>query len=528
MQYGEELAYAWRAASQKDILKRIETQPREPLDPCVLERLDSMILHTASDVMLSEEGAVEKFSAVAELERHLRTFDELTSIVLRPYGSVVNGFATRDSDIDICVTMADSSKVVDVKSTLKRIGVCCSKSISVCNVQYILAARVPLLKLRWSLAGKSKEIHMDITFASAGIRNSKLLAAYCALDKRVRPLGLFVKSWATARKIIGALDSNLSAYAFLLMLVVHLQRVQPPVLPVLQFTRLIENKSCLFFADGRIKDEHGLDVLVREYSSQNTESLSQLFASFMRLLGTELRGGGHCVCPRVGCVIRKPQGNRRSSYKFRLNDPFESRDLASTLDKRGYELLQFEAHDAWNLIAQGRVDALLDVYTHVKLEVEAERVHHHETATSTSVKVVPSPALLPHEPTEAITHLEILEMNMVTSHAVRGAAETKNDDEPRSHTLFDDQEIGIFTIYGPSYIKMTYSSVREQQELFKLKQLFSEYGNVIMIKKVVDGASQCLIKMENKAQELRAVKALSGTKYNGQKCAMVLESANCI
>ena len=79
-------------------------------------------------------------------------------------------------------------------------------------------------------------IQCDINFDNPlGIYNTQMLRCYSLCDDRVRPMMLFVKAWAKARKINSSYSGTLSSYGYVLMVLHYLVNVaQPCVCPNLQ------------------------------------------------------------------------------------------------------------------------------------------------------------------------------------------------------------------------------------------------------------------------------------------------------
>jgi terminal uridylyltransferase len=82
-------------------------------------------------------------------------------------------------------------------------------------------------------------IQCDINFsAELGLHNTLLLRCYSSADPRLRPLALFVKSWAKIRGINTPYRGTLSSYGYVLMMIHYLVNIASPfVLPNLQQLR---------------------------------------------------------------------------------------------------------------------------------------------------------------------------------------------------------------------------------------------------------------------------------------------------
>lgn len=82
-------------------------------------------------------------------------------------------------------------------------------------------------------------IQCDINFSNPlGIQNTLLLRCYSHCDVRVRLMILFIKNWASRRKINSSYNGTLSSYGYVLMVLHYLVNVvQPAVCPNLQLAR---------------------------------------------------------------------------------------------------------------------------------------------------------------------------------------------------------------------------------------------------------------------------------------------------
>lgn len=99
------------------------------------------------------------------------------------------------------------------------------------GLEAVAHARIPILKMRDPDTGLDCDICFNNTLA---LRNTALLRCYCDIDPRARELGLAVKAWAKARDVNSARFGTLSSYAYVLWVITFLQRLDPPVLPLLQ------------------------------------------------------------------------------------------------------------------------------------------------------------------------------------------------------------------------------------------------------------------------------------------------------
>lgn len=79
-------------------------------------------------------------------------------------------------------------------------------------------------------------IQCDVNFFNPlGLHNTELLRLYALCDPRVKPIVLFVKTWAKRRGINSSYSGTLSSYGYVLMMLHYLINIaSPPVLPNLQ------------------------------------------------------------------------------------------------------------------------------------------------------------------------------------------------------------------------------------------------------------------------------------------------------
>ncbi|CAE7210896.1 rrp5 [Symbiodinium necroappetens] len=231
------------------------------------------LLDNAGEDWLNELAMALKPNAEAEAKM-TRTREMLQAVVqsLFPgaqcdyFGSAVNGFETRLSDIDAVIVFSKEDmerlsqrngpspasspalkasappfKGMALARRLQKesaaVAVRMMGEALVANKEWglevkemVTEARVPVLKCA------SKEgVAIDITFNNLlPLYNSKLLKAYASLDDRVARLGRLVKFWAKSRMVNDALEGTLSSYSHCLLLIHFLQSVA--VLPNLQDT----------------------------------------------------------------------------------------------------------------------------------------------------------------------------------------------------------------------------------------------------------------------------------------------------
>lgn len=99
------------------------------------------------------------------------------------------------------------------------------------NLRLVSGAKVPIV----TFEDKENKIEVDISFYNClALHNTELLCEYSNFDPRVAALGVAVKAWAKCFDLNDASVGTMSSYALTVMVINYLQRVEPPVLPILQ------------------------------------------------------------------------------------------------------------------------------------------------------------------------------------------------------------------------------------------------------------------------------------------------------
>jgi terminal uridylyltransferase len=237
-------------------------------------------------------------------------------------------------------------------------------------------------------------IQCDINFANPlGIHNTHMLRCYSLTDTRVRPMVLFVKSWAKRRQINSSYSGTLSSYGWVLMVLHYLVNVaSPPVCPNLQ--HYIPQGAGINALSDRFKDAKkisGYDVrfwrneeeIVRAAQegrlTQNRQPIASLLCGFFRYFASQ---GGHygrqanfywtsevlSLRTPGGILTKQDKGwvsattivtaekKVTNRYLFAIEDPFEiDHNVARTVTHRGIVAIRDEFRRAGRILgAVGR------------------------------------------------------------------------------------------------------------------------------------------------------------------------------
>jgi terminal uridylyltransferase len=234
-------------------------------------------------------------------------------------------------------------------------------------------------------------IQCDINFENPlGIHNTHMLRCYSMADPRVRPIVLFVKSWAKRRKINSSYSGTLNSYGWVLMVLHYLVNIaQPPVCPNLQHS--IPKPTDLGQLENFFKDPIVSGYIVRFWRNEqeimqaaqsgqltnNRQSVGELLRGFFQyyaslssynnygprppqfywtneVLSLRTPGGIRSkqdkgwVSAKTTITAEKKVTNR---YLFAIEDPFElDHNVARTVTHRGIVAIRDEFRRAWRIL----------------------------------------------------------------------------------------------------------------------------------------------------------------------------------
>lgn len=236
---------------------------------------DSVRLHSPSSHEIDE-----KLRLRAEFELILQAVQPTTSLVI--FGSVKNGLNLANADLDLMVV--DSAALEDQLHDL-HVDLPClfaeALRMQGYAVKLLSKTRIPLIKVQREYIGGA--FCCDICFDNPlALHNTALIATYASCDPRIPVLMMFVKLWASSRKINDSHSGTLNSYGFMLLLIYALQnKVTPALLPNLQ----------MISSTGRaVKSEElecqgwdvwfSKDIRVLPAIQQNSNTVGELLESF--------------------------------------------------------------------------------------------------------------------------------------------------------------------------------------------------------------------------------------------------------
>ncbi|GMS88020.1 hypothetical protein PENTCL1PPCAC_10195, partial [Pristionchus entomophagus] len=228
-------------------IEEISLDDRPPHWKCELDDVMCSVFETGR---ITPERRRELWNVLerlhAAIRSHFATMGIRGTIRLDAYGSSESGFGMNTSDLDLCFRFAEEFDTTREEwgcterqdQTLAAIQIALMRNprFGFYRVFTLPTAKVPIVEFAtWVPSG---EIEGDISYYNElALHNTRLLARYClwTKDDLLAKLGVFIKRWAKQCDIGDATKRSLSSYAYIILLIHFLQRMQPhPLLPVLQ------------------------------------------------------------------------------------------------------------------------------------------------------------------------------------------------------------------------------------------------------------------------------------------------------
>ncbi|WKX98874.1 hypothetical protein Q1695_014056 [Nippostrongylus brasiliensis] len=322
-------------------------------DVCPLMKISTVeaISHEKADYEWSELAEIvwrsfensritsERVDAVGEFVEKMRSHLEQSlnaAIRLNIFGSLNSGFGVAKSDVDICFRFESVDQPEDVDG-VQQIADCLQQMEGVEKVYAITGAKVPIVKFVCPGLG----IDGDISYYNVlALSNTELLKTYCAWDKRVAPLGVWIKRWAKMCDIGDASRGSLSSYAYIILLLHYLQNCDPPLVPRLQEDfrsadtqpEIIENCDVYFHKD------------VIEGWSKNKRTLGELFIGFLDYYARFDFGTQVVQMRRKKPLLKTEKEWNRSLC---IEDPFDLRhNLGAGITKKMFVFIVRNIHNS--------------------------------------------------------------------------------------------------------------------------------------------------------------------------------------
>ncbi|GAA6005322.1 uncharacterized protein JCM10292_005381 [Rhodotorula paludigena] len=287
---------------------------------------------------------------------------------LLPFGSMANGFALKNSDMDLCCFLAKDAPVRSPSELVELLGRLIEQETNF-YVKMLPRARIPIIKLTMPPtpacpAGMACDIGFENRLA---LENTRLLLTYAMVDSRLRTLVLFLKVWTKRRKINNPYRGTLSSYGYVLLVIHFLAHVkQPPILPNLQRLPLPNPSSLeeLTYEGHDISFFDDLDALPSVFQTTNADSAGELLIDFFRYFSKDFGYAHQVISIRSeGGTMPKvqkgwhtdfefdPEVIVRDQHKLCIEDPFQlDYNVARTVTRDGLYTIRGEFMRAYRIL----------------------------------------------------------------------------------------------------------------------------------------------------------------------------------
>ncbi|SPO24231.1 related to caffeine-induced death protein 1 Cid1 [Ustilago trichophora] len=324
--------------------------------------LTNCIVAFLSPILPTEEEYRIKEATRRQLERLANRVSPGAKLLA--FGSMANGFALRNSDMDLCcligkgedgqpTTQHTASELVEILGQLIR-------EETDFTVMPLPKARIPIIKINRSpTVDLPYEIACDIGFENRlALENTRLLLSYAMVDPpRLRTLVLFLKVWAKRRKLNSPYTGTLSSYGYTLMVLFFLAHVKKPaVLPNLQRvppTRTMKpeemelNGNNIYFYDD-------VAALRKEWSSQNNENVGELLIDFFRYFSKDFSYSRDVISLKSETGLLS-KDSKSWNAELCIEDPFQmGYNVSRTVTKDGLYTIRGEFMRASRILANTR------------------------------------------------------------------------------------------------------------------------------------------------------------------------------
>ncbi|EUD67410.1 hypothetical protein C922_02116 [Plasmodium inui San Antonio 1] len=286
-----------------------------------------------------------------EINKHYRNCH------VTPFGSIINGFWTRNSDIDICIQIPILLNRKDQITFLKKICLILN-NFNDGIIEQRFSAKVPIIHFYCKSLRHSFELSCDISVNNIlAVVNSKLIQKYVSIDKRLQLMGIALKYWSKNRNINDRSKGFLSSFSLILMIIHFLQYVtEPKILTSLQDISFKRNEKPFYVMGLDCKfcqDENVIREELRRINNYNDVQVdtSTLLIEFFKFFGYKYKSGIIAIRD-INDYYQNFQAVRSyESYFLFVDNPFEvGKNVANVLPqnhktivnemKRAYKILK--------------------------------------------------------------------------------------------------------------------------------------------------------------------------------------------
>lgn len=308
----------------------------------VKDKLSQQILDLFLACEQQNEDLEKKESCRAQLQWDIQLLHPCARVFLA--GSSLNGFGSRSSDADLCLVVQDGpvNQRTDAVYILSRVQRLLYK-LSYIERPQLIRAKVPILKFRDRISGVEFDLNVNNV---VGIRNTFLLRTYAHIERRVRPIILVIKKWASHHKINDASRGTLSSYTLVLMVLHYLQTLPEPVIPCLQK----DYPECF----SPVMDIHLVPdgpKNIPPFVSKNQSSLGDLLLGFLKYYATVFRWDKFVISVREAKALPKPNSWEWKNKFICVEEPFDGTNTARAVhEKMKFDAIKAQFTESWQVL----------------------------------------------------------------------------------------------------------------------------------------------------------------------------------
>ncbi|SCP04145.1 conserved Plasmodium protein, unknown function [Plasmodium ovale] len=273
-----------------------------------------------------------------------------------PFGSIINGFWMRNSDIDICVQIPILLSRKDQISFLKKVCLMLN-NFNDGIIEQRFSAKVPIIHFYCDNPKNSFQLSCDISVNNIlAVINSKLIQKYVSIDKRLQIMGIALKYWSKNRNINDRSKGFLSSFSLILMTIHFLQYViEPKILPSLQDISLKRNEKPFYVMGVDCKYCQDETVIREELNRINNYKdkhvqISTLLIEFFKFYGYKYKSGIIAIRDINDYYQNFKALKNYESYFLFVDNPFEVGKNVANILPQNYKIIINEMQRAYKIL----------------------------------------------------------------------------------------------------------------------------------------------------------------------------------
>ncbi|CDU19337.1 nucleotidyltransferase, putative [Plasmodium yoelii] len=285
-----------------------------------------------------------------------------------PFGSVINGFWMKNSDIDICIQIPILLNRKDQINFLKKICLILNNYHNGI-IEQRFSAKVPIIHFYCDDHKNSFQLSCDISVNNIlAVINSKLIQKYVSIDKRLQLMGIALKYWSKKRNINDRSKGFLSSFSLILMAIHFLQYVmEPKILISLQDISIRRNEKSFYVMgvdckycqdDAIIRDElkkmniqNGVvSSDDKNYDHASHVDISTLMLEFFKFYGYKYKSGIIAIRDINNYYENFTSLKSYESYYLFVDNPFEIGKNVANILPQNYKTIIYEMKRAYKIL----------------------------------------------------------------------------------------------------------------------------------------------------------------------------------